>query len=252
MPYCISIQCNTASHTAHQYQHRTSVLTGISCDVFFTIFTKIATLYHSCNVCVTTMNKFSTRAPWCIAGACIAASQWYILWWRKALLHVNDASNCTPAMAWGQSWRDTHISRVCHSLGPKVDGVGGFSKVVATFNHVDGSFNIFMVTTRGVWIIPSFLIWGYVLYVEHISYVITNCGQHQWAIPSLFSIALSLLEENVNRKLLSLSLDLFKILLFQVSFLIFFSIAVIPPYFIHVDLLLQYVALFQSRELLKV
>ena len=27
-------------------------------------------------------------------------------------------------------------------------GVGGFSKVVATFNHVGGSFNIFM-TTKG-------------------------------------------------------------------------------------------------------
>ena len=37
-------------------------------------------------------------------------------------------------------------------------GVGGFSKVVATFNHVGGSFNQFMATTRDVWIIPSFQI----------------------------------------------------------------------------------------------
>ena len=83
----------------------------------------------------------------------------------------------------------------------------------------------------GVWIIPSFRIWGYVLYVEHILCVITNCGQHQWAIPSHFSIALeTLLEENITRKLLSLSLDLvFQILLFQVIFLIFFSIAVFSP-----------------------
>ena len=57
-----------------------------------------------------------------------------------------------------------------------VSGGWGFSKVVATFNHVGGSFNIFMATTRDVWIIPSFPIWDYVLHVEHISCVITNCG----------------------------------------------------------------------------
>ena len=53
-----------------------------------------------------------------------------------------------------------------------------FSKVVATFSHMDRSFNLFMATTRDVWIIPSFQIWGYVLHVEHISCVITNCDQH--------------------------------------------------------------------------
>ena len=61
------------------------------------------------------------------------------------------------------------------------------------------------------------------------------------------------LEENITRKLLSLSLDLFfKILLFQVTFLIFFSVAVFSPYFLLVGLLSQYVALFQSMELVKV
>ena len=66
--------------------------------------------------------------------------------------------------------------------------------------------NLFMATTGDVWIIPCFRIWGYVLYVEHISSVITNCGQHPWAIPFLFSIALeALLEENITRKLLLLS-----------------------------------------------
>ena len=107
-------------------------------------------------------------------------------------------------------------------------GVGGFSKVVATFNHVGGSFYLFMATTEGVWIIPSFRIWDYVLYVEHISCVITNCRQYQWTIPSLFSIVFgALLEENITRKLLLLSLDLFiKILLFQVTFLISFSSAI--------------------------
>ena len=37
-----------------------------------------------------------------------------------------------------------------------------------------------------VWIVPSIRIWGYVLQVEHIPSVITNCGQRQWAIPSRF------------------------------------------------------------------
>ena len=131
-----------------------------------------------------------------------------------------------------------------------------FSKVVATFNHVCGSFDLFMATTGHVWIVPSFRISGYVLYVEHISCVITNCGQHQWVIPALFSIAFeALLEENITRKLLSLSLDLiFKNLIFQVTFLIFFTVAVFSAYFLLFGLLLQqqYVALFQFRELVKV
>ena len=127
-------------------------------------------------------------------------------------------------------------------------GLGGFSKVVATFNHVGGSFNLFLVTTGDVWIIPSFRIWDYVLHVEHISCVITSCGQHQWVIPSPLSIALyALLGENTTRKSLSLSLDLFfKILLFRVTFLIFISIATFSPYLFQVGSLLQYVALFQS------
>ena len=69
-------------------------------------------------------------------------------------------------------------------------GWRSISWVVATFNHVGGSFNLSMAATGDVWIIPSFRIWGYVLHVEHISCVITNCGQLQWVIPSLFSIAL--------------------------------------------------------------
>ena len=32
---------------------------------------------------------------------------------------------------------------------------------------------------RDVWIIPSCRIWDYALHVEHVSCVITNCGQHQ-------------------------------------------------------------------------
>ena len=68
-----------------------------------------------------------------------------------------------------------------------------------------------------MWVGPSIFyghcrgcrIWDYVLHVEHISYVITNCGQHHQVIPSLFSIALwALLEENITRKWLSLSVSL--------------------------------------------
>ena len=71
-------------------------------------------------------------------------------------------------------------------------GVGDFSKVVATFSHMDGSFNLFMATTGDVWLMPSFLIWDYVLHVEHVSCVITNCVQHQWVIPSFSSLNSSL------------------------------------------------------------
>ena len=79
----------------------------------------------------------------------------------------------------------------------KMHALPRLSKVVATFNHVGGSFNLFMTTTRDVWIIPSCRIWDYVLLVVHISCIITNCGQHQRVIPSPLSIALkALLEEN--------------------------------------------------------
>mgnify|MGYP001291606345 CR=1 FL=1 len=54
------------------------------------------------------------------------------------------------------------------------------------------------------------------------------------------------------QKILSLSFDLSsKILLFQVAFLIFCAILIISPYFLLLGLLLQFVALFQSRELVK-
>ena len=108
-----------------------------------------------------------------------------------------------------------------------------------------------MATTGDFWIIPSFRIWGYVLHAEHISCVITNCGQHQWAIPSLFSIALyALLEENITRKLLSLSLDfLFKTLLFEVAFLVFFSIAVFSPCVLLLGFVIAVCGYISVREL---
>ena len=103
---------------------------------------------------------------------------------------------------------------------------------VATFNHIGKSFNLFVATTRGVWIIPSFQIGGSVLYIEHISCLIMACGLHQPVISCHFSITFeALLEENVMRKLLSPSLDLFfKMFLFQVTFPVFFSIAIVFSY----------------------
>ena len=38
-------------------------------------------------------------------------------------------------------------------------GIGGFSKVVATFSHVGGSLNLVLATTRDIWVITSFRIW---------------------------------------------------------------------------------------------
>ena len=80
-------------------------------------------------------------------------------------------------------------------------------------------------------------------------YVI-KLGHHQlWEMACcLFGeLFKALLEENITWKSLSLSLDFFKILLFQVTFLIFFSIAIFSPCsFLQVGLLLQYVALLQS------
>ena len=62
-------------------------------------------------------------------------------------------------------------------------GVGSFSKVVATFIHV----NLFMATTGDVWIIPSFQIWGYALYVDYISCVISY-GDLKFKVTSGFPL----------------------------------------------------------------
>ena len=104
-------------------------------------------------------------------------------------------------LCWICGWGDLSI-RLGSRIGPHrhrvvvevhwrgAQGWRSLSWVVATFIHVGGSFNLLLAATGDVWIIPSFRIWGYMLHVEHISCVITNCGQHQWAIPSLSSIAL--------------------------------------------------------------
>ena len=134
-------------------------------------------------------------------------------------------------------------------------GLGlGSSKVVVTFNHVGGSFDLFKYHHQGCLNNPIFLNLGFCaacrarficchkLWPTSVSYPFSSLNSFQ-----------AMLEENVTRKFLSPSLDLFfKFLLFQVAFFIFFSIAVFSPYFLLFGLLLQYVALFQFRELVNV
>ena len=106
-----------------------------------------------------------------------------------------------------------------------------------------------MATTGDVWIIPSFsnsglcaACWAHFMY--HHELWPTSVSH-----PFSFINSSVLLEENITRKLLSLPLELFfKILLFQVTFNILFSIAIFSPYFLLVGLLLQYVALFQLQS----
>ena len=66
-----------------------------------------------------------------------------------------------------------------------------------------------------------------------------------WHLFSSLNSSVGFAGGKVPEKLLSLSLDLFfNILLFRVTFLIFFSIAIFSPYFLQVGLLLQCVAPF--------
>ena len=104
----------------------------------------------------------------------------------------------------------------------KWEMVGGFSKVVAIFNHVGGSFNLVMVTTEDVWMIPSFRISDYVLHVEHVS-CHHELWPNEWAIPCPLSIVLeALLEENTTGKITIPDFRLvLKKLLYQVAYIIF-------------------------------
>ena len=125
-------------------------------------------------------------------------------------------------------------------------GVGGFSKVVATFNLVVESFNLLMATTRDFWIIPSFRIWGYGLHDDHIS-----CHHKLWPTSlshpfSFLNSPIGLTGENHYQNITIP--NFFKIWLLQVAFLLFISIAIFSIYCFQVGLLLQYVALFRSEN----
>ena len=90
-------------------------------------------------------------------------------------------------------------------------------------------------------------VWHYSICI-HIGYRLCIAMLHMHSYQVGFMTGhTSLLGGNITRKLLSLSLDLFfKILLFRVTFLIFFATAIFSTYSLRVGLLLQYVALFQS------
>ena len=106
-------------------------------------------------------------------------------------------------------------------------GVGGFSKVLATFNHVGGSFKL-------LWPPPGCLnnaiFSGLGLCAA--CWARFMCHHELW--PTSVSDPFSSINTSLGYaggKLPCLSLDLFfKILLFQVTFLIFFSIAIFSPY----------------------
>ena len=122
-----------------------------------------------------------------------------------------------------ECWRllNTQTEYMCFKWSPfrRWVGVGGFSKVVATFNHVGESSFIFLWPPRSHLFEFGFMCC--MLSTFHVSSrIVANISG-----PSLlFSITLeALLEENITRKLLTLSLDLFfKMLLFQVTFRILF------------------------------
>ena len=84
----------------------------------------------------------------------------------------------------------------CHYHLPRISGSGGvfFSKVVAIFNHLGGSYTIFKNDHRGCLNNPIFSNLGLyaccLLTVEHFSCAITNCGRDKWVIPSPLSIVL--------------------------------------------------------------
>ena len=115
-------------------------------------------------------------------------------------------------------------------------GVGGFSKVVATFNHVGGSFNLFMATTGDVWIIPSFSN----LVLCAVCWAHFMCHHKLWptSVSHPFSFLNSSLGLAGGKHYQKITIPIFRlvlqILLFQVTFLIFlifFSVTIFSPYF---------------------
>ena len=151
-------------------------------------------------------------------------------------------------------------------------------------------FNLFMATTKDVWIIPSFLIWLCAVCWAHsmchhecsssnfisnkyrktsiyntIALMITAMFTCTLLVATRKSWGLSSWPTSVSHPFSSLNNSLglaggkhyqkitipIKILLFQVAFLIFFSIAIFSLYFLLIGLLLQYVALFQSSNQLR-
>ena len=127
-----------------------------------------------------------------------------------------------------------------------------FSKVVVTFNHLDGSFNLFKYNTEDVWIIPSCRIWVYVLHVEHISWWQDQLWPTSVSHPFPYHSSLGLAGGKHYQKV---TIPIFRHVLQNVAHpgcmgsMCQRLIAIFSPYLLLVGLLLQYVALFQPREL---
>ena len=112
---------------------------------------------------------------------------------------------------------------------------------------------LILLNHRDIWIISSFF--HSALCVACWSCCMSNHELQPVSVshPFVFvSSSSGLAGGNTTRKLFSLSLTfIFKILIFHVTFLISYipCYSIISPYFLLVDLLLFYMALFQSKEL---
>ena len=95
-----------------------------------------------------------------------------------------------------------------------------------------GGFNLLSVTPGDVSIIPSIRIWGYVLHVERVPCVITNCGQHQWVIPSLFPFLNNCLGLAGGKHYQKITKQMFKVELQNFAFQSCFSLCYLYNYYV--------------------
>ena len=121
-----------------------------------------------------------------------------------------------------------NVINMCPLVFTVGEGWGVYFSVMTTYNHVGRSFSILglSVTRRDVWIIPYFRILDYVLHVEHVLSVIRIMANSIES--SLFISRIFCLDGRKHcQKTLSMSLDLSsKVLLFPVTFLIFWAILI--------------------------
>ena len=112
-------------------------------------------------------------------------------------LHITIANCCTLCFVWRslvfgkKCICDIYEIQVYFKRNQLVRvGVGVFLSWWSPSTMWADHFIFSSATTGDVWLIPSFRIWVYVLYVEYVSCVITNWDQHQWVIHSHLPVAL--------------------------------------------------------------
>ena len=133
-------------------------------------------------------------------------------------------------------------------------GWRSISWVVATFNHMGGSFNLSMAATGGVWIIPSFRIWG----LCAACWAHFMCHHELWptSVGHPFSFLNSPWGHTGGKHYQKITITIFRFVLQNFAILGYFScilsVAVFSPYFRVVGLFLQYIARFHSREVVMV